>query len=657
MKAPSIMNAKGPYPVSDRLPDLLELLSDLVRSKAKMADLDRIFAGRNADLTRQQEKTPDFPSAWQSIQRGVQSADRDRTKAREEYKQRIDNFIVVVSQMSNPIGDFIASIVRDASLGPRTVAAAPNAPAGAPTGPKAEKNTQGGSVEARLQELERKQQSMAEQTAKELQSLQAAMKAVSTERQELRDRDKAISQKEKAVDDLLEDHKNLVAEHQTLSERCAQLETQNKELFSKNSRFEEQLEATRRSHEILDKKVVRPQPENKRLRDDVNETKSKLESITKEHSLSEDRRQKTSSTIRAEFKSLSDSHHKLIIRVSDLERRVSTAEDTTQKTLKDLEGNKPPTSEKVSADISEKVRQATAQLSSDLEAVTVMARSHQELLNDFEPGELDKLWWTVPKVKEESGCLKEQVSSLESQFNELRVAFQDGKQNTSDGAPREASAPALLGTPTPSSAVENTRHTINSDIARKAEEAFKRVEDLKKAQDGIIISIGGMIEKAQTKIKVVEKDTEVVLTSVKGRLDALEKSASEGNSNPTIMDTNNDLAETNHKLRSLTGQHNRLDKHVRDSFEDYSGRLDGLQQLYLSWQHHAANAPNMPSPSSAPLPNLRPPARPGMVRQTSSFHEGNRRTNGDLNGSVKRRRIESPHQNGTPPVTNGNGGY
>lgn len=653
------MNAKSPHPVPDRLPELLELLSDLVRSKAKMVDVERVLAGRRADLSRQKEKTPDFPSAWQSIQRGVASGERELSRAGKEYQQHSENFVSLVSQLSNPIGDFIANIVRDASPGHRTGAAAPNAPAGAPTGPKAAQNTQIRPIEARLTELEKKQQAMATQTASELQALQTAMKAVTTERQELREKDKAMSQKEKAVNDLLEDHKNLVAEHQTLSEKCTQLETQNKELFSKNSRFEEQLEATRKSYEGLHKKADRPHPENKKLRNDINETKSKLESITKEHSLSEDRRQKASAAARADYKALSDNHMKMIRRVSSLESRVTATEkDIANKTSEDLEGNnKPHTSEKSSADISEEIRQATAKLSSELETVNHLVQSHHALLNDFEPGELDKLWWTIPKIKEESTRLKEQVSSLESQHNELRAEFQDGKQNTSGVTPSHTSAPALQRTPTPSSAVENTPHTPTSDTTRKAEEAFKRVEDLKKAQDGIIRGIGGMIENARSEVKDAEKRTGAVLASVKERLDALEKGPNEVNGHPTNTGTDKDLAETRHTLRCLSDQHSTLDKIVREGFAEHSDRLEGLQQIYLHWQDQAANAPAMSSPSSASLPNLRPPARPGMVRQTSSYHETNRRTNGDMNGSVKRRRMESPHQNGAPPVTNGNGGH
>src|SRR5690606_32494817 len=126
---------------------------------------------------------------------------------------------------------------------------------------------------------------------------------------------------------------------------------------------------------------------------------------------------------------------------------------------------------------------------------------HQELLKDFEPGELDKLWWAVPKIKEESDRLKEQVSALERRHDEFRAEIQDGKQSTRNEEPTHTSAPAPSRTPTPSSVVDNSQHAPNSDSILKAEQAVKRVGDQKKAQDGIIRCMGGMIEKARAEVK------------------------------------------------------------------------------------------------------------------------------------------------------------
>lgn len=653
------MNAGNPHSVPDQLPELLGLLTDVVRSKATMVDAKKVLAGRKADLARQQEKTPDFPAAWQSIQRGVKVGEKELSRVTKEYQQLSERFISVVSQLYNPVGDFIANVVRDASPERRTRIAPSDALPGAPTGPKAMQNTDIKPIEARLVELEKKHQSMDAQTASELQALQAAMKAVTTEHQELREKDKAMSQREKAVDDLLEEHKNLVAEHHSLGERCAKLEAQNKELLFKNSEFEKQLESNREPYEELDKKTDRSQRENKKLQEDFNELKARLDRIVKEQSLSEDRHQKVSTLLRANFRTLSENHDKVLMRLSNVEKRVTTVEDTIRKVTKDLEGiatsvesglpDKALTFGKMSADITEKVSQATAGLSSDLETVIGLVQSHQELLNEFEPGELDKLWWTVPKIKEESDRLKEQISALEKRHEEFKAEIQNGKQSTGGGTLRDTSAPAPPRTPTPSSVVGNSQHILNSDTIRKAEEAVKRVGDLKKAQDGIIRGIGGMIDKARAEVKNVEKGTGAELASIKDRLDVLEKNASEGNGNPTDTGLNNDLADMNHKLCCLTDQHSSLDRFVRESLRDYSDRLYGLQQLYLDWQHHTTNTSTMPSPSIAAIPNHRPPAHPDMVRRTSSFREAKRAPKEDMNGSVKRRRMESAHQNGTPP--------
>lgn len=634
-----------------------------------MVDLEQILAGRKSDLARQQEKTPDFPASWQALQRTVVSAEREFNKSGKEYQQHNERIRSALGQLSDPMGDFVLNIVRSVVPELRAGAPSPNTP---PTGPKAMRKADIEPLEARLAELEKQQQAAAAKTESELQALQSSLKAITTEREELQKKEQAMLWREKAAEGLIKDHQNLVSEHQRLNERCAALEMENKKLSSEHGRFEKLLESNRKSCQELDKKVEKPRVENKKLREDVEKARSELETIKKEQSQSEVRQQKVSSELRGKLKTASENHDKVVTRVSKVEKQATTIEGSLRKTTDELKGFKTSvasgprntTTPEMSAEIAESMRQVTAHseaiagLTSNLQAMSDSVESHQALLNNFDPDELDQVWWTLPKLKEDNKALGEQMSALENLHNELRAEVQDAKQSASREEAKDAAAPA----PPTTSATDNPQRI---DYAvRTAEEAARRVEKvdkfgrcLKMAQDTMIQAMGRMIDGARSEAKDLGKRADAGLVSVKERLDALEKSKDETKHTPA--DANTPGAQPDGEAKDAPSadkdlvtrnELQKLDKFVRENFADYSDRLGGLQQLYLDWKRQLANAPSAPPQAGGAPPQPRPPGSTGMVRPTGDA-QGSARPN----GLVKRRRMDSPLHSGTPPATNGAG--
>lgn len=697
----STMSFKTSHPTPEKLSELVELFCDQVRSKTKLADVEQILNGRRSDLSRQQEKTPDQPSSWQAIQRSVTSGERDLSRSSRDHQQQSERLHSALGQFAGPLRDYVRNIVRDVLSEQKAGSTSPNAPQGAPRGPRAEEKSAGSkSIESRLAELERKHQSEADKNAElekkrqftadknavELRAAQEALKAMTAELKELQHQSQAMAEREKVADDLIEDHRNLVSEHQGLNHRCSKLE-------SENQRFDRLLETSRKACENLDSKVEKPRPETKKLREDLEktrtelaDTKKELSDAKKELAESQDRNQKASSSLRGNLKSLGDRHDKTVARLSSVEKRATTIEGSLGKAVENVKGpntsaglgsqNNTPASERAMADITEQVRhataEATAQLAADLRSMNETVQSHQALLNEFEPGELDKLWWTLPEVKqkndalgEQVSILKQQVSALEKHQNDPGKEVREAKQGVSTGVSGDAVTSAASRKSTPSSGVEGSRPVSESEIVRTVNDAVKHVQSLKKAQDSIIQWMGRSLDEDRSKREADKKATDVEITSIKCRLDLLEKSKGTNDDTDTsnaavvkitdrVSTIESDQGEIKYSLRSLTVQFNNLNNFVRDKYPVLSDRLDGMQELFAALDA-ARQSASMPSPSANALPNLRPPPRPVVAAQPSEPQDVKRRINGANGSANKRRRTEGGNGSASPGVNRAGG--
>lgn len=690
-----------PTPSPKELSKLVELFCENVQSKAKLADAEQILKGRRSELARQQEKTPDQPSSWQAIQRSVTNGEQVLSKSSRDHQLQNERLHSALGQFGVPLRDYVGNIVRAIISEQKAGLSSPNAPPGAPKGPAIEEKSTGSkSIESRLAELERKYQTEAEKNAVlekkhqfaadknavELRAAQESLKTMTAELKELQGQSQAVTKKE---DDLVEDHRNLVSEHQGLNDRCARLESENQKLAKL-------FEASRKTCENFDSKVEKPRPETKKLREDLEktrtelaDTKRELADIKKEFSVSQDRSQKASSSLRGNHKSLDDRHDKTVARLSNVEKRTTTIESSLSKGVENVTGpnistgfgsrHNTPASERLMADITEKVRhattEATAQLAADIESMNETVQSHQALLNEFEPGELDKLWWTLPEVKQKNDALGEQVSTLQQQVSALEKLqgdpgkeVREAKQGVSAGASGDAVTSAASTTSTASLGIDGSRPVSESEIIRTVNDAVKHVQSLKKAQDGIIQWMGRTLDDVRTKGEAGKKATDEEIASINSRLGLL-KSESGSKSTANDKDASNaavvkitdrvstverDQGEIKYSLRSLTVQFNSLNSFVRDNYPVFSDRLDGMQELVAALDH-ARQSASMPSPASA-LPNLRPQHRPGVAAQSSEPQDVKRRINGANGSANKRRRTESGNGSASPAV-NGDGGH
>ena len=681
----------------ERVLGLLELFCDHVRSKAKLADVEQILNGRRADLTRQREKTPDQPSSWQAIQRSVTSGERDLSKSSRDHQQQSERVLSALGQIADSLHDHVQNIVRNVQSEQKGGSSSSNAPQGAPKGPRAEERSAGPkSVESRLAEvekkhqyeadknaeLERKHQFAADKFAVELRAAQEALKTMAADLKELQGQSRAVTKRE---DDLIEDHRNLVSEHQRLNDRCAKLE-------SENQKFAKLLEASRKTCESLDSKVEKARPETKKLREDLEktrtelaDTKKELAETKKELTESLDRNQKASSSLRGNFKTLGDRHDKTVSRLSNVEKRATAIESSLSKAVENAGGpsisarsgsrNTTPAPERVTADITERVghatAEATAQLAADLRSINETVQSHQALLNEFEPGELDKLWWTLPEVKQKNDALVEQVFTLQQQVSALEKLQNDpakevreAKQGVLAGASGEAVTSAVSRTSTPSSGIDGSRPVSESEIIRTVNDAVKHVQNLKKAQDGVIQWMGRTLDDVRSQGEADKKATVEEIASIKCHLDLLKKSDAGSKSTGNDTDTSNaaivkitdrvstverDQGDIKYSLRSLTVQFNDLNSFVRNKYPVLSDRLDGMQELFAALDASRQSA-SMPSPSANALPHLRPQPRPGVAAQPSEPHDVKRRINGANGSANKRRRTEAGNRSASPAV-------
>lgn len=695
------LKTSQPTPGPEELSELVDLFCEKVQSKAKLADAEHILKGRRSDLARQQEKTPDQPSSWQAIQRSVTSGERVLSKSNKDHQQQSERLHSALGQLAGPLRGYVENIVRAIISKQKTGPSSPNAPPGASKGLGVEEESTGSkSIESRLAELERKHQTEAEKNAVlekkyqfaadknavELRAAQESLKTMTAELKELQGQGQAMT---KRSDDLAEDHQNLVSEHQGLNDRCAKLE-------SENQKFARLFEASRKTCETLNSKVEKPRPETKKLREDLEktrtelaDTKKELVDIKKELPESQDRNQKASS-LYGNLKSLGDRHDKTVARLSNVEKRATTIESSLSKAVENMTGpntstdsgfpHNTPAPERLMADITERVRrattEATAQLAADIRFMNETVQSHQALLNEFEPGELDKLWWTLPEVKQKNDALGEQVSALQQQVSALEKLQDDpgkeareAKQGTSAGASGDAVTSAASRTSTPSLGIDGSRPVSDSEIIRTVNDAVKHVQSLKKAQDGIIQWMGRTLDDVRSKGETGKKATDEEIASINCRLDLLK---SEGGSKSTVnnKDASNaavveitgrvstverDQGEMKYSLRSLTVQFNSLNSFVRDRYPVLSDRLDGMQELFAALDH-ARQSASMPSPSASALPNLRPQPRPSVAAQPSEPQDVKRRFNG-TNGSANKRRRTEGGEGSASPAVNGSGGH
>ena len=663
-----------------------------------MVDTEQTLAGRKSDLARQQEKTPDIPSSWQAIQRRVTSAERDLNKTSKEYQQYSERLHSVLTKLSHPISDSVSNIVYDALPSHGTDGASPNTPTGDCTGLKPvqnfEQRTNIQSVELRLAELEKLYQSTAANTESERQAPQTAMKAVTAEREGLRKTDETVARMEKLVDDLLKDHQNLVTEHHHLSERCTTLETENRRLSSKHTEFERFLEMSQKTCEELDKKTEQLRLDNRTLQEDLVQSRLELDNVKKEQSVSDEHHKKGSSALRDSLRILSENLDTVVSRVLNVEKQATTIESSQAtaekhamaiesslaKASEDLKGlrgtvesgycNTGPLPQTMRAEVEDLchiVTKATAASLSEFESVAGLVYKHQSLLNEFEPGELDKLWWALPEVKQETDRLKERFAALEEHLGALETGIHT-KQTTPNKALRDTTSPPSK-VPVPYPVTENSQHISDrlDRTARIAKEAYEHSRVLRKAQDDIIRGAGRMIDQVRSSVTSKQQSTETEIIGIKERLGDLEKRGCEDSQNVTDISTANiqaaeisekisrfdkDLGETRKNVQDLIAQYSKLNNLVNETLSGFSDRLTGLQQYYLDLQRQGTSAS---SPVNAALPNPRPPARPTMGRAMSDTHEVKRQSNGEMNGSGKRRRMESPRHSGTPPTTNGEG--